>query len=560
MPRLAPTVAALAAAALLIAGCSSPSEETAPSPEPDPEPTETDEPTEEPTEDDDGGDAEDEDDDPEALLNQYGISAGHPLATAAGEEIFEQGGNAVDAVIAAAFAVAVVEPFASGIGGGGSAIVVPAEDDARAYDYREVVANTGVIPAGGAGVPGFVAGMGELHEQYGELDWADVLAPAITLAEDGFEVSPFLSLRMGSDYGPEAIAGLEHFAPGGQALDAGDLLVQQDLARTMATIAEEGPEAFYTGSLSSDLTTIDGFDAESLADYEVVTSDPVRGAVGDHEVLGPAPPLPGVSLIQMLQIAEAGGLADAEPGSAAFIELIGEGWSAGYDTAMTVLGDPAFVDVPIDELTDAQTNAGLAGGAAPIPSFGPPEPGEAGNTTHLTAVDADGLLISMTNTITAFWGSEYYVGGYFLNDQLTRFDAVGTTAANEPEAGKRSVSWSLPAVVVDQEGRAVLGIGTPGAQRIPQVLAQVISRWGMHGQPLEEVIAAPRFSYEDGELLMEADPPDDVAAQLSTGYEVIPPEWAYFGSVQALEVDYDTGEITGPADERREAAVAIGEP
>lgn len=558
--RRQPTLVATSAAVLLLAGCTSPAgEEFVPTPTAEePEPTETEEAPEEPAEDPTEEPAEEPE--PESHLSQYGISAAHPLAAAAGEEIFESGGTAGDAIVAAAFAVAVVEPFASGIGGGGSAIVAPADEDAVAYDYREVVPNSGTIPAGGAGVPGFVAGLGELHSTYGELDWQEVLAPAIELADDGFEVSPFLALRMQSDFGPEAIAGLEHFAPGGQPLEAGELLVQEELAATMRTIAEEGPEAYYTGSLSDDLSVVEGLDGASLADYEVVTSEPVRGSFADYEVLGPAPPLPGVSLIQMLQVAEAGGLAETEPGSAGFIELIGQGWESGYETTTTVLGDPAFVDVPVDDLTDAQTNAGLATGSVQPPQFGPPDPGTAGNTTHLTAVDTDGLLISMTNTITSFWGSQRNIGGYFLNNQLTRFEAIGTTAANQPEAGKRSVSWSLPAVVVDSEGRAVLGIGTPGAERIPQVLAQVITRWGVHQQSLVDAAAAPRFSYEDGELLLEQEPSGELADALSTGYQVVPPEWAYFGSVQALEVDYDSGEVSGPVDERREAAVEIGEP
>ncbi|MGC0273992.1 gamma-glutamyltransferase [Pseudactinotalea sp. Z1739] len=549
----------VAAAALLLAGCSeAPEDDVQPTPTTEqPAPTDTDEPTDEPSEPTQEPEPEPE---PESPLAQYGISAAHPLAAAAGEEIFDAGGNAADAIVAAAFAVSVVEPFASGIGGGGSAIVVPAEGEAQAYDYREVVPNSGTIGAGGAGVPGFVAGLGHLHEEYGELEWDQVLAPAIDLARDGFEVSPFLALRMRSDYGPEAISGLEHYAPGGQPLDQGDLLVQANLATTMSTIAQEGPDAYYTGSLAQDLSVVDGLDAQSLADYEVVTSSPVRGEFAGYEVLGPAPPLPGVSLIQMLQIAEAGGLDGTEPGSAAFIELIGRGWESGYETTTTVLGDPAFVDVPVDELTNAQANAGLAGGTVQPPTFGPPDPGTAGNTTHLTVVDPDGLLISMTNTITSFWGSQQHVGGYFLNNQLTRFDAIGTTAANQPEAGRRSVSWSLPAVVVDAEGRAVLGIGTPGAERIPQVLAQVISRWAVHDQTLTAATEAPRFSYEDGQLLLEAEPSAGFAQGVSGSYEVVPPEWAYFGSLQALEVDYDTGEVTGPVDERREAAVVIGAP
>ncbi|HLS25441.1 MAG TPA: gamma-glutamyltransferase [Beutenbergiaceae bacterium] len=549
------TLAVCACAAVALTACgttepeppapsTTPPPATQPSPEPAPTPTPT---TEE----------------PESVLEEYGISAGHPLAVDAGEEVLADGGNAADAIVAAAFAVAVVEPFASGIGGGGAAIVVPDEDEATAYDYREEVPGSGAIPPGGVGVPGFVAGMAQIHADHGSLEWARVLEPAITLAEEGFEVSPFLALRMSSDYGPEAISGLDHFTSSGVPLAAGEPLVQEELAATMRTLARDGAESFYHGDLAGEVAAVEGLDRDSLSNYEVLTADPVRGAIDEFEVLAAPPALPGVALIQMLQIAEAEGLARTAPGSAEYMELLGAGWAVGYETTVTELGDPRFVDVPVQELTDADANAAAArAGASTAAIGGPSEPGPAGagNTTHLTAVDTDGLMISMTNTITSFWGSQHYVGGFFMNNQLTRFEAIGSTSANEPQAGRRSVSWSLPAVVADQQGRAVLGIGTPGADRIPQVMAQVITRWAMHDQSLEEAVAAPRFAYESNQVLVEEEPDADAAAQLSLPYEVVPAEWAYFGSVQALQVDYASGQVRGAPDHRREADVAVGEP
>lgn len=553
--------------ALVLTGCSDPS---ASEPELGPTETETEpetnEPSEEPTE-------EPTEDPADALLESYGVSAGHPLAAQAGAQILDDGGSAADAAVAAAFAVAVVEPFASGIGGGGAALLAGPEVDPAAYDYREVVPEHGSVPSGGAGVPGFVSGMAALHADHGRLDWADVLAPAIALATDGFTVSEFLALRLASDRGPDAIAGLDQFTPGGAVLSAGDTLVQADLAETMTAIAQDGPEAFYTGSLTDVVTAIDGLDADSLAAYEVVRADPVSGTVGEYELLGPPPALPGIALIQMLQIAEAAGAGESAPGSADHIEQLGQGWSAAAQTADTVLGDPAFVDVPIDEITDAAQNATLARASAVdtgatmalAPAAGTLAgrtaargPAHAGNTTHLTVADADGLMISMTNTITSFWGSQQSVGGFFVNDQLTRFDAIGSTGANSPEAGRRSVSWSMPSVLLDDQGRPVLGIGSPGGERIPQLLSQVIARWALHGQSLEESVSASRFAFEDGTLLMEEEPSAELAGALAAEVEVVPAEWAYFGSVQALEVDYDGGVVLGPADHRREAEVEIG--
>ncbi|GAA4288755.1 gamma-glutamyltransferase [Georgenia daeguensis] len=507
---------------------------------------------------------------PAAALGNHAVSAGHPAAVDAGMQVLDAGGSAVDAAVATAFAVAVVEPFASGIGGGGAALVVPTgEGEPQAYDYREVVARDGRIPESGTGVPGFVAGMAALHEDHGELPWSEVIAPAIELASDGFEVSDFLALRMRSDHGPAAVGRLEHFSPGGEPLAAGQRLVQEDLAATMRTIADGGADAFYDGPLTEALTTVDGLDAASLAAYEVVRTEPVEGAFGDHRVLAAAPPLPGAGLVQMLQVAEAAGVGGSEPGSARYVEQLSRAWQVADRSVDTVVGDPAFVDVPVDELTDPARNAELAADvvaagegdgdvvAAPERDVVP------GNTTHLTVVDRDGLMVSMTNTITSFWGSGEMVGGFFLNNQLSRFDSIGSTAANEPAPGRRSVSWSLPTVVVDGEGRPVLGIGSPGGRQIPNVLANVLTRWGLHDQPLADAVASPRFILEGSTLTTETQPPPaDAEAYEDLGWsvDVVAVEEAVFGSVQALEVNHDTGEITGTADTRREADFAVGQP
>lgn len=552
-------------AALLLAvvtGCSD-SVPTAPTSEPTtapPSPSPTPPPTAEPT-------AE-----PAAALGNHAVSAGHPAAVDAGMQVLDAGGSAVDAAVATAFAVAVVEPFASGIGGGGAALVVPTGEGApQAYDYREVVAQDGRVPESGTGVPGFVAGMAALHEDHGELPWSEVVAPAIELASDGFEVSDFLALRMRSDYGPDAVGRLEHFSPGGEPLAAGQRLVQENLAATMRTIADGGADAFYDGPLTEALTAVDGLDAASLAAYEVVRTEPVEGAFGDHRVLAAAPPLPGAGLVQMLQVAEAAGVAESEPGSARYVEQLSRAWQVADRSVDTVVGDPAFVDVPVDELTDPGRNAELA--ASVLAAGGGDDAGDVvaaperdvvpGNTTHLTVVDSDGLMVSMTNTITNFWGSGEMVGGFFLNNQLSRFDSIGSTAANEPAPGRRSVSWSLPTVVVDGEGRPVLGIGSPGGRQIPNVLANVITRWALHGQPLADAVASPRFILEGSTLTTETRPaPGDAAAFADLGWsvDVVAVEEAVFGSVQALEVDHETGEIAGTADTRREADFAVAQP
>ncbi|NUL44686.1 hypothetical protein F7P69_05680 [Cellulosimicrobium funkei] len=510
-----------------------------------------------------------------AALQEQAVAAGHPAAVEVGTEILEQGGNAADAAIATAFAVAVVEPFASGIGGGGSALVARGDGDPQAYDYRETVAQDGNIPSSGTGVPGFVDGMATLHAEHGSLEWSELLAPAIELADEGFPVSPLLAQRMRSDYGPGALEGLASFHSGEQAggagvLEEGETLVQDELAATMETLAQEGPDAFYAGSLVDDLSAVEGLDAESLAAYETVTSEPVSGPVGEFEYVSAAPPLPGAAVVQFLQVAEALGVADAEPGSAEYVDAMAAAWQVADASVTESFGDPAFVDVPVEQLTNPEANAevartevapALASATEPAALAEPAELSEAGNTTHLTVIDDDGLTVSMTNTITSFWGGaeSSTVGGFFLNNQLSRFESLDTPA-NQPEPGRKSVSWSAPSLVLDSEGRVVMGLGSPGGQVIPAILAAVMVPWALQDAPLQEAIDSPRHYLQDGVLSLEEQPAQDVAALIrQRGWQprVTERADAVFGSVQALEIDYEAGTITGAKDSRREGDVAV---
>ncbi len=158
------------------------------------------------------------------------------------------------------------------------------------YDFREVVNNDGEVPDSSTGIPGFVAGMGQLHEDYGTREWAELLEPTRDLAEEGFEVSDYLSDRIGGGMGPEYLAELEAFSPGGSPLEAGDQLVQPDLAETMQQLMDSGWEGYYTGELAESVASqVEGIDAQSLADYEVVQGEPVTGSFGEYEIASSAP-------------------------------------------------------------------------------------------------------------------------------------------------------------------------------------------------------------------------------------------------------------------------------
>lgn len=498
----------------------------------------------------------------------YGVSAGHPDAVEAGLAVLEEGGTAMDAAIAASFAVSVVEPFASGMGGGGSAVVHEPEQDPVAYDYRDPVPQSGEVPSGGTGIPGFVAGMEELHANHGSGSFDRLVEPAIRLAADGAEVSASLDYWLRS--GGIPVGQLPHLYPDGTALSEGDELVQEELAETLERVAEGGAEAFYRGDLGEELAdSVAAIDTESLAAYEVQRFEPAAGEFAGHQVLSSAPALAGPVVIQFLQVAEALGIEDYEHGSADYIHAMNLAWRVAEANLNSQIADTNFVDVPVDEITDAERNAALAEqlDMGSVPSFssgqrdaGLDEPN--GNTTHITVVDAEGAMVSMTNTLSNFWGSGDYALGFFINDQLRNFDIRPGSPNPPPEPGKRIVGSSAPTIVLDDEGRPVLGLGSPGGLRIPSILSNVLVLWGLQGQDLADAVEAPRQHGEGGTITFEELPSQGVRDELSgRGHSAFesPSFPYYFGSVQALEIDYDAQEVRGAEDPRRDGEWSAGE-
>ncbi|GIG28104.1 gamma-glutamyltransferase [Cellulomonas marina] len=473
-------------------------------------------------------------------------------------QILEAGGNAVDAAIATAFADSVMQPASSGIGGGGAALVV-ADGQARSYDYREVVNAAGVVPPSGTGIPGFVAGLDELHREYATLPWAALLQPAIDLARTGAPVSRYLARTINSSLGQRVTGALPQFRNAdGAPLQEGDLLVQQELATTMAALAEQGPRSFYTGELAQTVVGVEGVDASSLAAYTVQASEPPRGRVGDYTMISASPALPGAAIIQMVQIAEAAGIGRVPAGSAEFVDLQSRAWQVAERSVQSQFGDPAFVQVPTEALTDPAANAALARDLPPavFQETGQSYDG-APNTTHISVVDANGMAVSMTNTITNYWGSGQYVAGFFLNDQLERFQDIGAQGANNPPLpGRRSVTWSSPSMLLDDRGRPALVIGTPGGRQIPNTTAQVIMLWALQRVSLDDAVRTDRFILADGVLRLESERLRTEMTALGYPVRVHPSDArADWGSIQALQVNWDERTVSGVADDRRSAGV-----
>ena len=446
------------------------------------------------------------------------VNTANPHATAAGVAMLERGGTAVDAAIAAHAVLGLVEPQSSGLGGGGFMLVHDA-----ASGEREVIDGRETAPAGAfpemfmaedgtalphrervqsghaIGVPGAVALYRTAHERHGALPWAELFAPAIELAEAGFEVSPRLHASLVRIAGytdieenPDTGA---YFYPGGEALPVGHLLVNEAYAETLSGIAERGPEAFYEGTVAEAIVARAAqpprgstMVAADLAAYDARVREPVCGAYRDHEVCSAPPPSSGVAVVEILGLLER-----LAPGG---IENDARGWGRyvraqllAYADRDHYVGDGDFVDVPIDDLLapeylDVRATELFDAGMEP----GPGDPGavlrgeplidrwgrdgteEVPGTSHLSVIDADGNAVSFTASVEFVFGSQRMAAGFVLNNELTDFASVptlnGKPVANAVEPGKRPRSSMTPTLIYDADGDLLMATGSPGGNSI----------------------------------------------------------------------------------------------
>lgn len=496
-------------------------------------------------------------------LGTYGISASHPIAVEVGMEVLDGGGNAIDAAVAVAYALGVAEPFGSGIGGGGTMLIKRDGEEPRAIDYREVAPLNGVPPTSDIGVPGFVAGMDQIHDEYGTVEIEDLIEYAARLAENGFAVDPYLNERLQGAAHRLPIHLLPRFFPDGQPISAGQMLYQPEYAEALRLIQEQGPSAFYEGPIAEQIVaSVTGLELEDLQAYEVVEVEPGRGTFADHLLVSAGAPVAAPTVIQLLQTAEARGINDLDLTSADAYHVQIQAWRLANSQRIDRIGDPTREDVDLAALLDPAVSQAYAALIPPDAFAEVPDDieviTEETDTTHVVVVDGDGTMVSMTNTLSNFFGSGMAVSGFFLNDQLKNF-SPDPASVNAVGPLKRPRSFVAPMMLLDDQDRPVLGIGSPGGRRIPNAVAQVIVRWAGHGEELEAAVQQPRFHMERDRLLVEA-PIDDAASEqlVAWGYEIREhlPTTEYYGAIQALEVDWDTGEVAGADEIRRQGTWA----
>ncbi|MDQ0885747.1 gamma-glutamyltranspeptidase/glutathione hydrolase [Paenibacillus sp. V4I9] len=484
--------------------------------------------------------------------HQYGVSSAHPLATEAGMSVLKAGGNAADAAIAVSYMLSVVEPYASGIGGGGVMLILPAKiQESIVCDYREVAPMSGVISPTEVGVPGFVKGMEKVHELFGTLDMETLMDPAISVAEAGFASGAALHRQLVKS--PQLIAE-QHpsFFPEGEAIRQGEWLKQPVLAKTMRAIRDNGSDWFYQGELGQQISAmVDGMTQDDFRDYRVSMKKPVYSEYDNYDVITSPPPFGGVTLIQALKISELLELHEQQKQSIYYIHHWGEVIRKCYELRQSTMGDPDFCSPPVQRLISRELIGLLADNIRPdIISEIPVTLDDVANTTHFSIMDKDGMCVSATNTIGGFFGPGIEIGGFFLNNQMRNFtnDAI---SPNQVQPGKRPQSYVCPTIIRNHERTIV--IGSAGGKRIPMILSVILENVIKKRIGLEEAVAASRFFIDEKMIYVESPLPDAVADDLvKLGYEVVNnADPMYYGGIHGLMRWHDTGQIVGAADPRR---------
>ncbi len=490
-----------------------------------------------------------------AIADRFMISAANPYAAEAGREMLRAGGSAVDAAIAAQLVLGLVEPQSSGLGGGAFLVHWEKKSDTlTAYDGREtapaaakpdrflvdgapVPFDTAVHSGLSIGTPGTVRLLEAVHRKHGKLPWAQLFAPAIRLATQGFDVSQrlYLLLRW---YGAEVFtpAGRRYFFDTtGSPWPIGYTLKNPEYAATLSAIAAGGADAFYKGPIANaivaaaaDAPNFRGdLSADDLAGYQVKERPALCIVYEAHRVCGMGPPSSGtVAVAQTLKLVEPFDLGrspdDAMEPLA--MHLVTEAERLAYADRDRYLADPDFVPVPDGLLDDAylarrralidpatamaRPQAGDPPGAADRPAFGQDATLERAGTRHLSVVDADSNAVAMTTTIEGAFGSGVWTSGFLLNNELTDFsfrptDAAGRPVANRVEAGKRPRSSMAPTVVFDENGRLYAVLGSPGGSRIILYVVKALVGLIDWGLDAAEAAALPNFGSTGGPAEIE---------------------------------------------------------
>ena len=527
------------------------------------------------------------------------VATAHPLATEAAAQVLADGGNAVDAWITASLVIAVTQPQSSGIGGGGFALVRTSTGEAKAYDFREeapmataledylddsgqAVAERSRHHGLAVGVPGLIRGLADVHRAHGVLQWSRLVMPATEIAEHGFAVGRDLARAIEVVEPFMSPAAKELFYPDGKALLQGQILKQPALAQTLKAIADDGPDVFYQGPIAEDIvaTVADHggvMNVRDLAGYETRTLEALVGEGFGHTVL--TMPQPSAGGAQVLAMAEFLSRWSVQLDSAVFPRdhAMAESMRRSFLLRLAYSGDATQPARTIDDVFPADVRNQMAASydqktASSSDALDLRDAlDEHPQTTHISVVDGDGMVVSSTHTVNLWLGSAILTSqtGIILNNELDDFsytlgqsNAFGLmgSAANLIAPGARPVSSMAPTIVLAGE-RPVLVVGTPGGTRIPTTIVQVMERVLTQHQSLVDAVRAPRLHHQAF--------PDQVWVEEGVGGDAIAQTLGEFGheverksawcNVMAIVLGAD-GLMDAVADPRGEGAAWVAHP
>lgn len=485
-------------------------------------------------------------------LGTGAVSAADPRAQAAGEQILAQGGNATDAAIAVMLALTVVEPQSSGIGGGGFLVRGPAKGPVSSFDGRETAPagadpqwfmdengtlrsyQASVISGLSVGVPGNIAMAAKAHAAHGKLPWADLFAPAMALARDGFVLNRRLNQSLAGQLNRAGLteAGRAlYYKADGTPKDIGTRIMNPELYATLKAVAEQGPDAFYRSpdaarmadTVRAATPRVGGMTADDVAGYQAKERFALCGSYRGYRICGMGPPTSGgIAVIQMLGQLERFDLAALGAQNPVTWHLFLESQRLAYADRELYLGDSDFVSVPVDgliaddyiaarsQLIDPAKTMPVAEPGIPrgvITAFADGEEWPEYGTSHLAVVDSEGTMVSYTSTIEGPFGSGLMHGGFYLNNELTDFSRDpakgGKPVANRVEGGKRPRSSMSPMVIYDPQGRPFAAIGAAGGQTIPVQTARSIIGIIDFGLPIDEALGMPFVMAFGDQVLVE---------------------------------------------------------
>lgn len=540
-----------------------------------------------------------------ATAQRFMVAAATPAAAEAGKAILAQGGSAIDAAVAVQSMLTLTEPQSSGLGGGGFILYWHAESQQLfTIDARETAPQAAtpelfldaqgqppesfmaaVTGGRSVGTPGILRGLELAHQKWGKLPWSNLFSSTIDTAQQGFRVSPRLARLLAIELSPgltQMAPGKDYFYPNGEPLAAGTLLKNPELANSLEQIAKHGADAFYKGPIADAIVQAVQnapvnpglLSKQDLADYQAVVRQPVCAEYRVYEVCGMGPPSSGgLTVLQILGILENFPLAQWPANSEQAVHYFSQASRLAFADRNRYMADSDFVDVPVRQLlnkpylakraaliSERDMGTAEAGTLAEL-SYANDQSPEFPNTTHVSIVDAEGNVFSMTSSIEMGFGSGVMAAGFLLNNQLTDFSIVpevqGKLVANRVEAGKRPRSSMSPMMVFDAQGQPLHAVGSPGGARIINYVAQTLVGLLDWNLDMQAAINLPHVTNLNGVTSLEKGTAiEELAAQLRERGHTIKVQDLNSG-LHGITLQPEGG-LYGGADPRREG-IATGQ-